>query len=153
MEGIIEKALKEDLPDILNLQKKAFEKVAMEENNFNILPMTQTLESITEEYEKRLFLKYTLEGKVIGSVRAHLDNDNVCHIGRLIVHPEFQNRRIGKALMKEIESVFKNCTRYEIFTGLNSKNTVALYKKLGYVETSVKDVDGVFMVFMKKDNK
>jgi len=32
MEGIIEKALKEDLPDILNLQKKAFEKVAMEEN-------------------------------------------------------------------------------------------------------------------------
>lgn len=26
MEGIIEKALKEDLPDILNLQKKAFEK-------------------------------------------------------------------------------------------------------------------------------
>jgi len=71
MEGIIEKALKEDLPDILNLQKKAFEKVAMEENNFNILPMTQTLESITEEYEKRLFLKYTLEGKIIGSVRAH----------------------------------------------------------------------------------
>jgi len=57
MEGIIEKALKEDLPDILNLQKKAFEKVAMEENNFNILPMTQTLESITEEYEKRLFFK------------------------------------------------------------------------------------------------
>jgi len=55
MEGIIEKALKEDLPDILNLQKKAFEKVAMEENNFNILPMTQTLESITEEYEKRRF--------------------------------------------------------------------------------------------------
>jgi len=56
-------------------------------------------------------------------------------------------------IMKEIESVFKNCTRYEIFTGLNGKNTVALYKKLGYVETSVKDVDGVFMVFMKKDNK
>jgi len=64
----------------------------------------------------------------------------------------FKTGGLEKALMKEIESVFKNCTRYEIFTGLNGKNTVALYKKLGYVETSVKDVDGVFMVFMKKDN-
>ncbi|WP_265443098.1 GNAT family N-acetyltransferase [Acetivibrio straminisolvens] len=153
MEGIIKKATKEDLPDILNLQKKAFERVAMEVNNFNISPMTQTLESITEEYEKRQFLKYILEGKIVGSVRAHLDDENVCHIGRLIVHPEFQNRGIGKALMKEIENIFKNCVMYEIFTGFNSKNTRALYKKLGYVETGVKDIDGVSMVFLKKDNK
>lgn len=152
MEGFINKAAKEDLLDILNLQKKAFESVAIGENNFNISPMTQTLESITEEYEKRQFLKYTLDGKIIGSVRAHLDNDNVCHIGRLIVQPEFQNKGIGKALMKEIESIFGNCIRYEIFTGLNSKNTIALYKKLGYVETSVKDIDGVSIVFMKRDN-
>ncbi|HOM02952.1 MAG TPA: GNAT family N-acetyltransferase [Acetivibrio sp.] len=153
MEGFITEALMEDLPDILNLQKKAFERVAMEEDNFNISPMTQTLENITEEYEKRLFLKYILDGKIIGSVRAHLDSDSVCHIGRLIVHPDFQNRGIGKALMKEIENRFNDCSRYEIFTGYNSKNSIALYKKLGYVETSVKDVDGVCMVFLKKDNK
>lgn len=153
MEGFINKATKEDLIDILNLQKKAFERVAIAESNFNISPMTQTLESITEEYEKRLFLKYTLDGKIIGSVRAHLDNDNVCHIGRLIVQPEFQNKGIGKALIKEIENIFSKCERYEIFTGLNSKNTRALYTKLGYVETSIKNIDGVEMVFMKKDNK
>jgi len=58
MEGIIEKALKEDLPDILNLQKKAFEKVAMEENNFNILPMTRPWKALLRNMKKDCFKVY-----------------------------------------------------------------------------------------------
>lgn len=43
MEGFINKAEKEALLDILNLQKTAFESVAIVENNFNIPPMSEHL--------------------------------------------------------------------------------------------------------------
>lgn len=151
--GIIEEAGKNDLQEILNLQKKAFESVAIKENNMNIQPMTQTYEEIVEEFGRLKFLKYTFDGSIIGSVRAHADENNICHVGKLIVHPDFQNRGIGKALMAEIHRMFDYCRGYELFTSRKSENTLYLYKKLGYVEMYVKDVGNVSMVFMRKDNQ
>jgi len=152
LEGVFEKATKEDLAQILELQKKAFEPVAIAENNFNIQPMTQTLESIIEEFDKRVFYKYVLEGTIVGSVRSHLDENNTCHVGKLIVHPDFQNCGIGQGLIKIIEKAFSNCNRYEIFTSINAKKTVSLYKKIGYKEINVKNVNGMPIVFLDKEN-
>lgn len=152
MEGTIARATKDDLMNILNLQKKAFESVAIRENNFNIQPMNQTYENIVEEFGKRLFLKYTVDGVIVGSVRGHIDDNNVCHVGKLIVHPDYQNQGIGKALVKELEKNLNECDRYEIFTGENDQKVVGLYKRLGYIETFVKVVDNVSIVFLSKDN-
>lgn len=149
---MIDRANKEDLKDILELQKLAFHKVAANENNFTIAPLTQTLTDIYEEYEKRHFLKYTENRNIIGSVRAHVDLNNICHIGRLIVHPNYQNRGIGSKLIKVMEEVFHTCEAYDIFTGENSSNTVYLYKKLGYIETDKKIIDRVSIVFLRKQN-
>lgn len=55
-----------------------------------------------------------------------------CFIGRLIVHPDFQNRGIGTGLMNKIERRFRDSARFELFTGHKSEGNIRLYRKLGY---------------------
>jgi phosphoribosylanthranilate isomerase len=122
----------EDLLEILALQKLAYRSEADQNKVFTIPPMTQAAGEIAEEFGQRLFLKAILEGCIVGSVRAHLDGMRTCHIGRLIVKPEFQNRGIGTQLMKAIETQFAGAQRYELFTSERSARNIYLYQKLGY---------------------
>jgi N-acetylglutamate synthase-like GNAT family acetyltransferase len=128
------KATQDDLKTILELQKECYQTEATLYNDFNIPPLTQNLESIHEEIrQETLFLKGIFDGKIIASVRGYIKNDTA-YIGRLIVKSEFQNKKIGKALMSRIESELENCNRYELFTGFKSEKNLNLYKKLGYKE-------------------
>lgn len=91
-------ATPEDLPHLLALQKICYRQEAEIYQDFNIPPLTQTLESITKDINRQLFLKAEAEGKIIGSVREYLEDDT-CKIGRLIVHPDFQNQGVGTQFM------------------------------------------------------
>ena len=102
---LIKRARVEDAEVILNLQRLSYLREAEIYNNKSIPPLTQTLEEITAEFDTRIFLKATLEGKIVGSVRAYLA-EGVCHIGRLVVHPDVQNKGVGTRLMNEIETCF-----------------------------------------------
>ena len=128
---IIETALITDLEEILELQKLAYLSEAERYNDFTITPLHQTLEDIQNEYAYKTFLKAVDSGKIVGSVRANVQDDT-CYIGRLIVHPDFQNKGIGTSLMKGIENHFLYCKSYELFTGKNSEKNIYLYQKLGY---------------------
>ena len=131
-ELIITQAVKEDLPIILDIQRKAFLEVARTFNLKSMPQIEQTLESLTAEFKNHTILKASLANTIVGSVRAYHD-DNTCYISRLVVLPEYQNRGIGKALMKEIEKQFKNIVkRYELFTGSRDQRNVYLYNQLGY---------------------
>ena len=127
----IELALKEDLTDILKLQKLAYQSEARIYNDFMIPPLLQTLEQINDDFENQMFLKATVNKQIVGSVRAYKEIDT-CYIGRLIVHPDFQNQGIGTSLINAIEARFCNLKRYELFTGHKSKKNLYLYQKLGY---------------------
>ena len=97
-------------------------------------------------------LKAIINGVIIGSVRAYKEGDT-CHIGRLVVHPKFQRQGIGTRLICEIESIFNDCKRYEIFTGHKSIRNINLYKKLGYKEFQVKEITpNLQYVYMEKLN-
>jgi len=147
---VIEKAEFKDLNKILELQKMAFQEEAQIYDQFHIPPLTQTLENIQEEFRQKTFLKALENNRIIGSVRANI-KDNTCYIGRLIVHPEFQNQGIGGILMSEIEKLFSHAKRFELFTGNKSEKNIYLYKKLGY--RIIKESDGdkdIKLVFMEK---
>ena len=128
---MIERAIVSDAEEILFLQKSAYRSEAEIYNDFNIPPLVQTLESIKNDFENQIFLKAVINRKIIGSVRA-FGKEGTSYVGRLIVHPDFQNQGIGTKLMKEIEGVFKTCQRFELFTGDRSDRNLYLYKKLGY---------------------
>lgn len=144
----------DDLKTILNLQKKAFGEVAKLMNNNDLPPLLQTIEQIRDESANSIILKYLLEeGRIAGSVRGSLDSENVCHIGKLIVDPDFQNRGIGRALMFEIEQHFPWCTKFVLFTGDETPNTIHLYEKIGYQVIEKKQMGDINMFLMEKENK
>ncbi len=91
-----------------------------------------------------------MDGKIIGSVRAYT-KEGTCYIGRLIVHPDFQNRGIGTDLMNEIERIFNTCRRFELFTGDKSERNLYLYQKLGYkIFKKAKITDQTMVVYLEK---
>jgi GNAT superfamily N-acetyltransferase len=144
----IEQANVEDAQEILDLQKLAYQSEAAIYNDYTIPPLTQTLEGIETDFGKQVFLKATIEGRIIGSVRGIL-NGGTCFIGRLIVHPDFQNRGIGARLLNKIEQTFSQAQRFELFTGDKSERNLYLYQKQGYkpfkTEMITEDLGIVFL--------
>jgi len=147
---MIERAVTDDAEEILSLQKIAYRSEAEIYNDFTIPPLTQTLEGIKKDFENQFFLKAIIDGKIIGSVRAFA-KEGTCYVGRLIVHPDFQNRGIGTHLMNRIEKDFKEAKRFEIFTGHKSERNLYLYQKLGYQPfKSVKANEKLTIVYLEK---
>ncbi|MBN1473061.1 MAG: GNAT family N-acetyltransferase [Syntrophaceae bacterium] len=151
MKLIIEKAQKKDLPLILDIQKKAFGEVARVFHLKSMPQLEQTLESITDEFDKWIFLNASIDEKIIGSVRAY-KKDDTCYIHRLVVLPEYQNKGIGKALMAEVEKRFKDkVARYELFTGSRDQRNLYFYPKLGYkIIKTEKHNEEISFVYMEK---
>jgi len=127
----IERAAFEDLAEILALQKLAYQIEAALHETFDLPPLTQTQARIEADFKDQVFLKASSGGRIVGSVRARLAG-GTCHIGRLIVHPDIQGRGLGTRLMREIERLFPEAERYELFTGHKSARNLALYQRLGY---------------------
>ncbi len=147
---LIESAQLTDAPEILALQKLAYLSEAEISQDYTIPPLTQTLEEIEREFQTRTVLKVSLDGKIIGSVRAYLQ-EGTCHIGRLIVHPDFQNRGIGAKLLRAIEERFAQARRYELFTGEKSERNLYFYQKWGYRIFRKEALTGkVALVFLEK---
>lgn len=145
----IERAVVSDAEELLALQKLAFISVA-ELEGYEILPLTQTVEDVREAFTQNVILKYVVDGKIIGSVRANEEN-GTCHISRLMVHPNAENQGIGKALMAEIEAMFPGA-KMELFTATINRKNISFYEKLGYKrykEGKLRGIDSMF-IFMEK---
>lgn len=144
-------ASKEDLPQILNLQKEAYISEAKIYNDFSIQPLQQSLSEIEAEFDKSIFLKAEIQGKIVGSVRAY-NEDNSCIIGKLIVDKDLQNQGLGQKLLLEIETLFPHTDEYELFTGQKSEKNLYLYQKLGYRIARHKQIsDSLTIVILKKN--
>lgn len=77
-----------------------------------------------------------------------------CYIGKLIVHPDFQNKGIGKELMNYVETYFNKAKRYELFTGNKSHRNLHFYKRLGYEKFREKIItEDLALVYMEKLSK
>lgn len=148
----LEKAIISDAEEILLVQKLAYKSESELYNDFTIPPMTQTLQNIRDEFDRQIFLKAMVDERIIGSVRA-FEQGETCHIGRLMVHPDYQCHGIGKKLMNEIESLFKSCKRFELFTGSKSEKNIRLYQIIGYKIFKTKKVtDNITLVYLEKTN-
>jgi phosphoribosylanthranilate isomerase/ribosomal protein S18 acetylase RimI-like enzyme len=146
----IEPAQAGDAPEILALQRLAYRSEAALNGDFTISPLTQTLPEIESEFGGKVFLRAKLDGRIIGSVRAE-QRGGSCHIGRLIVHPELQNRGTGSRLLREIEARFPQARRFELFTSARSARNLHLYQKSGYRIFKVEPLnENVTLIYLEK---
>lgn len=146
----ITRASSEDAVTLLELQKLAYQSEALLYDDFSIPPLMQTLDKMKSDITSKVFLKASVEGRIVGSVRGYQARDTGL-IERLIVHPDFQGQGIGTTLMRYIESCFEEVQRFELFTGDKSDRNIYLYQRLGYkVFKNQKISKNLSLVFMEK---
>ncbi len=144
------RATPEDAIGILDLQKLAYESEAQIYNDWTISLLLQTVEEIQNEFSTHLFLKAVSKHSIIGSVRARAIG-TTCHIGRLVVHPKWQNQGLGAHLLTEIEIMHRDVDRFEPFTGSHSIKNLYLYNKLGYQEFKRESLSNqIELVYLEK---
>lgn len=144
------RAEKQDAPEILGLQKTAYRTEAAIYGEDCLPALQQTLAELEGEFEpapaagetpaapaggpgRTVFLKAVINGKIIGSVRGHAAGDTT-HLSRLIVHPYFQGRGIGRRLLEEIEQEFPSARRFAVLAGQKSERSLAQLHRLGFRE-------------------
>ncbi len=144
------KACSKDLEEILTLQKIAYLSEAELIDDYSIPPLQQSLEELKEEFSEMVFFKGVIDDTIVGSVRGCIQ-DGTCYIGKLIVHPEYQNKGMGTRLLAAVEGYFSEAHRYDLFTGEKSTKNIYFYKKHGYEKyDKTKISDKLTLVFMEK---
>ena len=146
----ISRARLDDLQEILAIQRMAYTQEAKLYDDFQIPPLIETLEDLKKKFANYTFLKATVNGKIIGTVRVQQEG-NTCHLGRLAVHPDFQNQGVATKLLMEVERTFPACGRFELFTGDRSVRSIRLYEKLGYKRfKNERPANNVNLVYLEK---
>ena len=120
-----------DAAEILALQKLAYLSEALIYDDYTIPPLTQTIEELKDDFSRKTFLKAVKNCRIIGSINGY-QKDDCCHIGRLMVHPDFQGRGIGSRLMEAMEARFPEVRAWELFAGELSVKNIRLYERLNY---------------------
>jgi ech hydrogenase subunit C len=152
---LYQQAEKADAPEILTLQKIAYQSEAELYGDDSLPALHQTLEDLENDFERMpqreatvlgargtqdhqaadsdriIFLKAVVNGKIIGSVRGFA-MDGTAYLSRLNVHPYFRKRGIGRRLLAEIEQAFPRVSRFETKTGHQSKRNLFQLAKGGY---------------------
>jgi len=129
---IIRRARLLQAKEILEIQKLAFQSEAEIHKNYGISPLVQTIESIEDDFSTYHFYIAVLENKIIGSVKVRLIENIHLWIGRLVVHPDYQGRGIGKKIMVYVENKYRNVEVFLLYTAEKSIRNVTFYKSLGY---------------------
>ena len=124
-------AEKKDLPEILALQKIVYQSEAEVYTDDSRPALRQTLAEMTADFDRMVFLKGVINGKIMASVRA-FDQAGSVHISRLLVHPYFAGHGTRRRLVTEMEALFPDAKRFEAFIGDRSEMKLSIYGRLGY---------------------
>jgi ech hydrogenase subunit C len=145
---------KTDAPEILALQKVAYQSEGELYGDDSLPALQQTLEDLQNDFERKpnretsllgarggtedpddrvIFIKAVVNGKIIGSIRGFAV-DSTAYLSRMMVHPYFRGRGIGRRLLDEIEKAFPGVTRFETKTGHQSKRNLFQMSRRGYTE-------------------
>ncbi len=146
----IEIATIEDVPEILELQNKAFYPVAEQLNWLDAPNLTETVNQAREDFPKFTVLKMVDEnGKIIGSVRGNVD-DGSLYIGRLMVLPEFQQNGYSRLLFHKIQELLPH-RRVWLETSADIPSTYSFYEREGFSTFKTDHFDnGISWVSMEK---
>ena len=149
-ESEIRQATIGDAAEILALQRLAYRSEAQIYGDWTLPPLLQTLEEVLEQFRNHVFLKAVIDGSIIGSVRTCM-SASTCHIGRLIVHPNWRNQGIGTRLLLVAERMHSDAGRFELFTGSRSSGNLRHYRRLGYQEFRREPLSNqVVLVYLEK---
>ena len=149
------RAEKNDAPEILALQKTAYQSEAEIYGDDSLPALQQTLEEMQTEFDRsgQVFIKTVVNGKIIGSMRGYALNDSA-YLSRVLVHPYFRGRGIGRRLVEETEKAFPNAKRFEVKTGHKSERNLFQFRHHGYQEFKTEPfMPAITWVYLQKERQ
>ncbi len=170
----IARAAPGDADAIHALRISVFREVAEEYRDPDLPPLKETRTDIADEIERDTVLKAvvdmpregaddagedagepdTVEQRIVGTIGVRIRYDTA-HLRRLVVDPRWRGGGVGEALAREAERLAVEGTggavsRIELFTGEHSHASLAVWRRLGYEETSRRPEGGYELVFLRK---
>lgn len=120
----------DEIKFIYNLKKEVYkeyvEKYFKEWNEQN---QKKLFDRFMKENSKDIELIY-LKDEVVGFYNGKEKNDNTFEIGNICVKPEYQNKGIGTAVLKEV--LFENKGKNIILQCFKDNPAIVLYKRFGF---------------------
>jgi predicted N-acetyltransferase YhbS len=130
----IRPATEADFETLLSVQQAAFGEYA---SVYKVSGWTtETLDSLREDAREKHIFVAQADDVVVGSVR-FWTVAGVCVIRLLSVSPTHQGQGVGKALIREIESVATEAHKFFACTMLRTARNIHLFMSLGYKAESI----------------
>ena len=127
----IEIATENDIQELFELQRRAFESEAEMIGSRNVPALMETYEENRREFaDWTVLVQRSQRGEIIGAVRYREAGDYV-EIGRVMVAPECRNQGVAIRLMQAVEEQ-TGADAFELYTCTKSWINLRLYEKLGY---------------------
>jgi ribosomal-protein-alanine N-acetyltransferase len=127
---VIRRAIKEDLKNVYELEKKCFKDPYPEA----VLLMLYHL------YPELFFIaENTGEKKIVGYASGMVRADGFGHIISICVGEEYRRRGIGRKLMEVLESAMRvsfNVCNFRLEVRVSNESAIKLYESLGYKTVS-----------------
>lgn len=125
--NIIRKFQPPDFPWVIEIEKQVF-------NEHDPFFYMQFYETCSDG-----FIVAQINGFIVGFVVGFLTSETTGRIFSLAVHPSYQNRTLGSALLKEIKDVFREMGVSEIILEVRLGNMKAkrFYERHGFITTDI----------------
>jgi GNAT superfamily N-acetyltransferase len=80
------------------------------------------------------YYKIVVDGQIVGGIIAFPQERATCNLGRIFVHPDYQNQGIGTQAMTFIEGQFPDAHKWTLDTPAWATRNHHFYEKVGYVK-------------------
>ncbi len=134
---------------LLEVQRAAYFVEAQLIGSFAIPALYEDLQALQQSDET--FYGYWVNKCLVGAI-SYKKASELLDIHRLVVHPAFFRRGIGKALVQFVEQAEEHLERVIVSTGKKNLPAKQLYTQLGFVEIGEKEViPGLFITLFEKE--
>lgn len=123
----------EEIKFIYNLRKKVYQKyIEKIYGEWNEESQKKLFNKFMKENLKNIELIY-LKDELVGFYNGKTKDNKSFEIGNICIMPEFQNKGIGTAVLKEI--VFENKEKDIVLNCFKEDSTIGAYEKMGFEKT------------------
>jgi tRNA (guanine37-N1)-methyltransferase len=148
---VVRLATPRDAGELWTLQRAAYLVEGARHGTFAIPPLTETLDELRGSLDAGTVLVAERAGRLVGSVRGEIHEDDVWYIGRLMVAPDLQGQGLGTTLMDRVEALAPAGTRVlRLVTGLLSETNLRFYRRRGYREVGRRSHPGVDVLVLER---
>lgn len=148
---LLTRAKPQDASQIERITKESFSLYAKEVNTeANIAALHESVDDVLSDIINKYVYTAKIDGRIIGSVRFQLLDNNLAYLSRFAMEPDIQNLGLGGLLLEKVrlECLDLGVKAITLHTASKMRSTVAFYLKNGYYVHSVSNERGYIRALM-----